>query len=618
MPNPALIGTYPLPGLTGATLTAGVEHVRLKLQEIFRNGPVPLAEDIETRGLGLDAQYIKCTTLATTYAAVILNPREQADRAELLRAQEYASGLIMHKANFDAPNLAINGLFPFHLVDKITDTVLWKRLALPGDRKMPDLDALAKHFLGIDGGRIIDLFRSLGYKTKREGFLKLDIDSPAYLFGAASDAVVTARIEPVLRQAALDRQLNHPFQPPIGLSRYEAEQMMAERQEHNRWAIETQIDGLRADFDYLDRFRAKNQRSMDEATAYLGSLGITNGNQLAAFLEQIGAIPPGYPRTPKTKVPSTKADDLKLLNHPLAQVYGELKLKEHLDGYLQKCVDMADANGRIHPATDVLKAAHGRDAMADPPLHQFPGEARGIIWERLTSTDYAQQEPRIAMNLAGDIEPLIPYETAGVKIYQPIATFADIHIDMAKIVVLAGLYGRGLGEMSAQLKLPPDPWIEEWTTNSGRVIEAHWGYDAAKEVQAAVFSAIPATERFMNAGKQIARDHELAWTVAGRIVPIPSGFYKGRYSVQAHKWINYNVSGSANDEISGVIVTARRMGLGRGVKFGMHDELLTRPEIAHDIRRLMETPSERFCRLAGRVPVIRTDTKVLGERWAKA
>lgn len=627
MPQPAFIGTYPLPGVPNATVTAGLEHGRRELAQIFRNGPVALAEDIETYGLGLDAQRLKCVTLATENSAVILDPRMPGDRAEILKAQDYASEITMHKANFDAPNLWINDLFPPHLVDKVVDTVLYKRLALPGDQKIKDLDALAQHYLGLTGGRITDLFKALGYKTKKEGFLKLDIDAPAYLMGAGADGVVTARLRPILHEAAVQRQFDHPFGPPIGLSRAEAVEMIGRRQEHNRWAIEAQIEGLEVDFDYLDQFLRTNQATMDGARAYLRSLGIDNANQLAAFLDSIGALPDEYPRTATGKL-STAAGSFQALNHPLAKVYaGEEDLTgkvttygvvqlEKLQGYLQKCVDMADSNGRIHPATDVLKAAHGRDAMADPPLHQFPEPARGIILlPDDASIDFSQQEPRIAMNLSGDVKPLLDYEQHGIKIYQGIAEFAEIGMGTAKIVVLAGLYGRGLPAMSGQLGLDPGPWVDGYMLRNGREVEAHWGYQAAKDIQQAVFSAIPYTEQFMNNGKQIARDHGVAYTVDGRIVPIPSGFYKGKFSVQAHKWINYCVSGSANDELSRVIVEARRAGMGQAIKFGMHDELIVSTSAAQDIRRIAETPSERFCLLSGRRPVIRTDMKAFNGRW---
>lgn len=638
MPLPALIGTYPLPGMQGATVTAGLEPARAELARIFRNGPVDLAEDIETYGLGVDAQRVKCVTFGTEDAAVVLDPRDAASAAEIRRAQDYALTLTMHNGTFDAPNLAmisncpIGPLFHLGLVPKIRDTILRARLATPGLKPMKDLDSCVERYLGIKNAPITDLFKALGYRTKLEGFLKLDIDAPAYLFGAGADAVGTARLMPVIHAAAVDRQLNHPFPAPIGLGRAEAEEMIRDREEHHHWSIEQTIIGLKIDAEYVDRFRAINQAGLDQKRAYLRSLGVENANQLAAFLQGIGALPPGYPRTKKTLALSTKAEDLQGLGHPLARMWAGLEgpdgkilefgitQLEKLDGYLQKALDEMDANGRVHPVTSVLKAAHGRDAMSGLPIHQFPELARPVIAAdtSFTSIDFSQQEPRITMNLAGDIGPLQPYERDGIKIYAPIAQLADITMDAAKIVVLAGLYGRGLGATSTQLGLPPDPWVEEWVTRNGRVIEAHWGYEAAKDIQAAVFGAIPRTAAFMEAGKRIARDHELAWTISGRIVPIPSGFFQGRFSVQAHKWINYNTSGSANDELSHVIVTARRQGLGNAIRFGMHDEVVVESEAAHDIRRIAETPHPRLCLLSGRRPVIRTDMKVLGKAWDKA
>lgn len=631
MPQPALNGTYPLPGMPGATLTVGAQHTAPKIMEWLNTGQLDPAEDIETFGVGADAgpDRIKCVTFATEREAVVLDPRQDHDRYLIATMQDAARSLTMHNASFDCPSLAINRLFPLELVDKVHDTLVDARLATPG--LVPkDLDSCVERYLGIKNAPILSLFKSLGYKTKLQGFLNLDIDSPAYLFGAAADGVATARVRPLLHAAAIDRQLQHPFGGGIGLSRTEAEEMAGERQEHNRWGIEGTIRGLPVDFAYLDWFRAQNQAEMSRRRAYLKGLGITNANQLVAFLEQLGALPPDYRRTAGGKL-GTAAADLQGLNHPLARVWAGVERGgkvveqglthlEKLDGYLQKCVDMADADGHVHPTTAVLKAAHGRDSMADPPLHQFPALARPIIRfeEDGTSTDWSQQEPRMAMNLAGDIgRPLLDYEQHGLKIYAGIADYADIDMSTAKVVVLAGLYGEGLAKLSGDLGLSPEPWIEEEVWSNGRVREAHWGYAAAKDVQGAVFSAIPLTEQFMKHGKQIARDHGLAYTVAGRIVPIPSSMFMGRYGVQAHKWINYAVSGSANDEISGTIVAARRAGFGHLLWFGMHDELVHATRVSREVKQLMETPSERFCRLSKRRPVIRTDQERLGSAWKK-
>lgn len=634
MPDFALHGTYPLPGMPGATLTCGTGPVRDTLVSWFNAGRLDLSEDIETFGIGLDAGpgKVKCVSFGVEDAAVILNPRVAIDRELITWAQTVASSLTLHNAPFDCPSLAINGLFPIDLVDKVHDTLIDARLAWPGNGKgmSKDLDSVVERLLGLKHAPILDLFRSLGYKSKREGFLELDIDSPAYLFGAAADVVATARVRPLVHAASVDRQLNHPFGPVIGLSRTEAGEMAGERQEHNRWGIESTIRGLRVDFDYLAAYQQANAANIARMRAYLASLGITNGNQLVTFLDRLGALPPDYRRTKEGKL-GAAAEDLQALGHPLAVLWAGverggkvitpgLTQLEKLDGYLQKCADLADSDGRIHPTTAVLKAAHGRDSMADPPIHQFPELARPIILfdEDGTSTDWSQQEPRVAMNLSGDIgAPLLDYERVGTKIYKGIAEFADIGMDTAKVVVLESLYGSGIKAISEHLGLSPEPWIPEEVWSNGRVIDPHWGYSEAKDVYQAVFSAIPRTEAFMKAGKQIARRHQLAYTVAGRIVPIPSSWFLGKWGPQAHKWINYTVSGSANDEISRAIVTARRAGFGHLVWFGMHDELAHATRVSTEVRQIMETPHERLCRLAKRTPVIRTDQARMGRAWRK-
>lgn len=623
MPAPALTGTYPLPGMPDATVTAGWPFAGQKLAEIFRNGPRPLVADIETYGVGADAGpgRIKCVTLSTEREAVVLNPREEGDHAEAARALAYASVVVEHKANFDSPSLAINRLITPQGVDKVVDTLVLARMADPGETVPKTLDALVQRYLKITPGKIEHLFKSLGFKNKSEGFLRLDIDSPAYLMGAASDGIATYRIWPHVYAAALARFADHPFGAGIGLSPDEAAFEIEKHQVVNRNRIKQTIRGLKVDVEFLDRYRSETGRERAAGEATLREAGITpgNGNHLTAWLEEAGALPPDHRRTDTGKL-GAAAKDLETINHPLAAVFRAVKDSEKLDGYLQKCVDMMDEHGRIHPVTDVLKAAHGRDSMADPPLHQFPGPARGIILAdtSFTSVDWSQQEPRIAMNLAGDVGPLFDYEQFGTKVYKGIGEYADVSDKQAKIVVLAGLYGQGLALLSSQLGLPPDPWVPEWTTSWGKVIEAHWGYQGAKDTQQAVFSAIPETYKFMTRGKQIARDHKLAYTVGGRILPVPSGMFRGKFSVQAHKWINFVVSGSAADELHTAEYNAIAAGLGDAWLWGMHDEAIVESSAAHDIRRIMETPSERFCRLAGRKPVIRTDFDVLGERWRTA
>lgn len=630
-PEPAIIGTYPHPGVPGALVTAGVRHVEPVLADWFRSGPAPLAVDIETFGLGQDMLRIKCVVLARPDHVVVLDPRRAHDAHLLRRALAFASRLIMHVSSADAPSLCRNGHMTPEAIWKITDTVIPARIANPGETVPKTLEACADRYLGLKSGKMIDTFRALGYKSKTEGYAALDIDSPAYLFGAAADGLVTARLlVPVQLDAVRHLTTGHPF--TNGLDRAGAETEIEEHQIKNRWALAQTVKGLRVDTDYRDRYLADVGRRREQGEQELKTLGVDpgNGGHLMRYLETQGAVPADHPMTKggkdKIKHPpmlSTKAEHLEALQHPAAQLFVAVKQWAKVaDDYLQKVIDLMDENGRIHPTVKILAAAHGRDSMADPPIHQFPAPARGILvpdeGDDWTSLDWSAQEPRIAMNLAGDVAALEGYELRGEKIYAAIAEFADVSMKMAKIIVLAGLYGEGKKKLSTDLGLPPDPWLparEMW----GRQMPARWGYEAAGDVQAAVFSAIPRTKELMDATREQAKRFRLTMTVAGRILPIPMGKAEEDRpaGVQTHKGINFKVSGSALDEQKAVIVQAVKDGYWEYVKFGMHDELIVSTVAAPYVRQLMETPSERFMMMSRRRPVIRTDSERMPGRWIK-
>lgn len=625
MPEPAQLGTYPHPGIPGATFTAGTRYTTAVALR-WLNGPAqPLAVDIETYGLGVDMLRIKCVTIATEAEALILDPRSPADAFLIRDLLAWAPVLFMHIAYADAPSLARNRLMDPRAVWKVVDTALFARIHHPGETVPKTLEACAQRYLGIPSGKITDVFKALGY-SKADGYRILDIDSPAYLHGAAADGIVTARIAMPAYRAAIDRlTTGHPF-VSWGLSRTEAAEEVEKHQIVNRWALGRAITGLKVDFDYLEQYRAQNgaQRAAGEAELRAAGIAPGNGNQLATVLGQLGALPVDHPRTPTGKV-STKAENLEALKHPLARTFLAVKQMTKIeDDYLQKCVDMADENGRIHPITKILQAAHGRSGMADPPIHQFPGPARGIVVfddEEGGSIDWSQQEPRIMINAAGDAEALRGYEERGEKLYTAISEYGQIPYDDSKVVLLAGMYGEGRRKLSADLGLAPDPWIEESVGWGGKVFKAHWGYQAAKDMQDAAFAAIPRSREFLKKLTGIARTQRQIFTVNGRILDIPMGPANPELGLpagpQTHKGPNFFICGSALDEWTDAMVACVRAGISDGVYFGMHDELVVTKSIMHDVKRIMETPSERFCRIAGRRPVIRTDMAVLGERWGK-
>lgn len=607
---PAVRGTHHIAPMR-ADYTAGeMDIVRPKLAGMLDPGrrsteQRALAVDIETFGLGADARRLKCVGIANEDEAVVLDPRDPAQAWLIRQCFRLAPLLIFHNSPFDVPNLYLAGLFDRDWCAKVVDTLIYARMAYPSITIPKSLESMAKKHLGIDTKVTIEkIFRMLGL-TKTEGFKRMDIDTPIYLMSNAADAVATARLVKPIRQAAFDKcTVGHPFNK-MGVTGDEAWRLVEREQRINRMMLRRACKGLRVDFDFLDQYREKNNVNRYAAEAGLTQQGVRPGNagDLIKIIEPY--LPAGYPRTKKTQRPSTTADDLAMINHPLVRLFIEAKqIAKVEDDYLQKVVDL-EVNGRIHPVLKLLAATHGRASMGDPPLHQFPEAARGIVLfdegEPGTSLDWKQIEPVFAANVAQDHLVLQGYDSGMRDLYDDVARFSGVVRKLAKIIVLALMYGEGLGKLAASLELD---------------------IDGARDLRGDVWKAMPKTTSRLFQLKDIAEAHGKIFTMSGRQLDIPMGpGFKDENGVpgpptrQSHKGPNFFCCGGAYDILAEALISTDEAGLGDAVYLTMHDEMVVATSAAHDINKIMQTPPERFCLLSQRTPVLRTDRADLGERW---
>lgn len=608
--RPAVNGTYYLAPLH-AHYTAGEPHIVARALARILSSSQPVACDIESYGLGLDARRLKCVSIANTVESVVLDPRGEAGADLVRRTLSLAGQLVFHNSAFDIPNLFASNLIGLPEVAKVSDTLIYARLAYPDVLVRKSLEALAKLHLGIVTEETIKLvFRRLGM-TIKEGYASLDIDAPAYLMGAAVDALVTARLLPYVRQAALSTlTAGHPYRE-TSVTGVEADRLVEREQRINRMLLRRACKGFRVDLDFLDRYRDANSKARYAAEADLSAAGIRpgNGNDLVKVLEAADAIPADHPRTAKTDRPSTVAAHLEMLAHPLAELFVSVKQVTKVESdYLAKVTELAidDSSGwpRIHPTVNLLAATTGRSSMGDPPLHQFPGPARGIILadpgDCLVSIDWAQIEPVLTANIAGDLPILAGYEDGSSDLYSDLASFASIPRKTAKVVLLAQMYGEGIRKLAADLRTDQD---------TARTYREH------------IFDAMPRVSRLLFRLRELGRAHRKIFTLSGRILTVPMGrpFEEGGpVSVATHKAINYFVQGGAYDLLAEAMIAVDSAGLGDAIYLGMHDEMVVSQSAAHDIEAIMATPPPRLVELAGRVPILRTDSAVLGERWAAA
>jgi DNA polymerase-1 len=514
-------------------------------------------------------------------------------------------------STYDVPNLALNGLFKEEWCWKVWDTLLTARLAEPDSLVLKSLGDCCMRYLHIsyDKHGLKNAGKAVGMKNTVEIFLKMDLDRPVYARGAATDAVVTARLKEPLKAAARKRLTDHPF-ADWGTTGADTEALIEREQILNRMSLRKSCRGMEVDLDFLDEFNAKHATQIEQKEEMLTGAGIrpTVANDLLKWLQERGELPADHPRTPPSKTYpdgqlSGAKENLEKLLSPMAVEFLWHKEQTHIrKDYLLKVQDLAvERNGRlyIHPTVNYLKAVTGRMSVGDPPLQQFPGDARGVIRNRrgLTSIDWSQIEPVFIANIAGDLAVLEGYEAGISDLYSALGEFTGLPRKRCKTQLIGTLYGQGLALTAAKLGCD---------------------IDYARVIKAKVMDAMPMVRDLTYTLREIGETHRLVPTVGGRIIPIPMSKFKGEWSVATHKAVNYFVQGGAYDILAEAMVEVERRGLGDAIEVLMHDEAVVESEAAHDIRKIMETPTLRLVHHAKRTPVLRTDMLDLGERWAAA
>lgn len=663
-------GTYRLPGFDRATYSIGRDVV---IDEALRL-PDLISVDIESAGKEGRARLdMKSVQFGTDSHATILDPRDPAQFDVIRDVVNSGRKLIFHNSTFDCPIMFLCGLLDLDTCDLVTDTLVYARLAEPGEKTSKGLGAASARHLGIGiDDPLPKILKNLGI-SKARWFEEFDLNTPTYTFMAATDPILTYRLAGAARADALKRiTVGHPFRQN-GVNGADAHVLVEREQIINRDSLRRTCRGIRADTEFADNYRHLNRgRIASQATA-LESAGIKPGHSasLVNWLEARDLIPADYPLTAKTKRPSGKADDLELIEDPMVEMFVSHKQDDKTDkDYLEKVLFDAALDGRIHPSVNVLGAATGRISMGGPPVHQFPPGARGILipedYEAVLSSgqtyygnpdhvvtdkglktekvvcncdrskmkgfisiDWSQIEPVLAANVAGDLPVLAGYEAGTSDLYTDIAKFANVIRKDAKVILLAQLYGEGLLKLAHDLKLITyaerlaihSQWKKhqkaEERVSQAMVAETLGitGFLTAIDIRNRVFEPMPKTFEYMSLLRDVAQEYQMIPTISGRIIPIPSGWYEGRFSVQTHKGINFTFQGGAYDILAEAKIAINKAGLRDAVYFSMHDEIIGDASAAYDLRRIMETPPARLCELTKRTPVLRTDMAHIGERW---
>jgi DNA polymerase-1 len=418
------------------------------------------------------------------------------------------------------------------------------------------------------------------------------------------DTLATLRLQPILREHCWAWSLDHPFSEHGATSHGEAEALLERQEQVHRVMLRRTAVGLAVNSEYLTTYAEQIDAERNRHMATLAACGLAGGagksTALIKYLADRGELPAGWPRTRTGKLSATKAD-LERLAHPLTDAQRQLANTDKIFGYLEKVYRQAEVTGRCHPQVGVLGAsATGRMSYSYPELQQFPKEARPIITDDgqgLTSIDWAQIEPVTMALMARDEAFLAPFE-AGEDLYEPIQRSCGLpsgdHPDakegraMAKIVLLATMYGQGVRSLAVRI---------------GHTEES------AAQIRRQMIEAMKPCGRWMRRIESIADQYGVVPTAAGRILPVDKGY--------GYKAVNYVVQGSAYDVLAHTICEIDRQGIGEHVQLAMHDELVVDTTVAAEVQQIMSSAPPFLESWAGRTFALRTDRADMGNAWAK-
>tara|TARA_R100000664_G_C2759910_1_gene150286 strand:- start:10444 stop:12324 length:1881 start_codon:yes stop_codon:yes gene_type:complete len=242
--------------------------------------------------------------------------------------------------------------------------------------------------------------------------------------------------------------------------------------------FEMKSKGVRVDLDRAERikkdFKNTEKKILDKILQDTGvAVDVWAAASVAKAFDAAGIK---YERTAKSKQP--KFDKGFLSNHPsdLARMVVEAREINKASTTFIDTLLKHSHKGRIHAEIHQLRGdkggtVSGRLSMSNPNLQQIParhptiGPAIRSLFipeenEQWGSFDYSQQEPRIIVHFAKQLDLAGSAEVAGAYIndpktdfHQKVAEMANIDRKKAKTINLGLSYGMGQGKLAKELGL---------------------------------------------------------------------------------------------------------------------------------------------------------------------
>ena len=473
--------------------------------------------------------------------------------AELI--ERFDGTFLIHNSSYDIKALARHDVtVPWYKVD---DTFIAMRLAEP--HRQAGLKESATRLISRSAS---DSQKDLHTAMRRNGWTWADIplDFPPYIFYAAMDVILTARL---YETSVCQRGLRAPL--------YSLEmdvRKLCSSMEHN---------GMRVDLGHcketLGILRDEAAFLKQEVEDDYG-ISMTSNTQLAKWLMGEGA-----PLTMLTEggAPSVSREALEvtrpLVDGRVAAVIDSVlrvrKIEKLSSSYYENFLN-SSVDGLLHPNIDTIAAKTGRMSIRNPALQTLPrGDdpdaklVRQAIIPRsdnevLISCDYSQIELRCIATYSGD-------RALQAAFLDSDATGGDFFTEATRVVYNDGTIGKGdrrrTGVKTLFYASSYGAGIAKMAATAGMPVEE------MRSISDAVFSKYPGVKALMKTLERKCLEND-SWIVtpAGRQIWVDPEF--------PYKALNAFIQGHACDVFKQALVDMGNAGLEDALIVPVHDEAL--------------------------------------------
>lgn len=460
--------------------------------------------------------------------------------------------------------------------------------------------------------RLIDKQATAGERLLHEGMKEhgwtwatVPYNFPMYWIYGALDPVLTAHLFEKLHPV---RERSQPV--------YELELATS------RICGEMSHRGIMIDRDYVnDAIKRLTTYATETRTWLKESFNVTSllsAKQLAAGFAQAGltitkTTPTGQPKLDKETLEAIVAyEGVPEAARTLAKTVIEARHAEKVIGsYLEKFLELCDADDVVHPQINTMQARTGRMSVTEPALqtlHRDDKIVRGSFIPRpgkaFITCDFSQVEMRLAAAVSGDsglIAAFYESDNGGRDFYSGIASELfgenvdkkDPRRQAVKTMSYAKLYGASVATMARSIGLP-----------MAQVKPIH---DAFNDRFPGLENMAKAIYREAAAEKR-ANGKPATWTSMGRYLPADNG--------RDFALLNYRLQAEAADALKRSIVACSHGGFDDAMLLPVHDEIIFEvpledaEDAKHQIVELM-TDRDTYA-----VPLL-CEASILTERWKK-